>query len=97
MIRAGDLLSAILPERDALDKAHEYHRLFSSWRAIAGERLAAHSHLIELEHSVLLVEAEHPGWIQLLQMEQERLLSNARRLFPELGITGIAFRLSRKG
>ena len=56
---------------------------------------ALHSQIRELERGVLLIEADHPGWIQILQFRQTELLSVIKRRYPELGIHGIAFRLSR--
>jgi hypothetical protein len=56
---------------------------------------ADHSHITDPTHSVLLVEADHPGWIQILQTKQRELLTEAQRAFPQLTITGISFRLSR--
>jgi hypothetical protein len=50
---------------------------------------------VELERHVLLIEADHPGWIQILQTKQRELLSQFQRRFPDLAITGISFRLSR--
>jgi hypothetical protein len=43
-----------------------------------------------------LVEADHPGWIQILQTRQKDLLDTLRRRFPDQHITGISFRLSRE-
>ena len=57
---------------------------------------AVHSRIRELERGVLLVEADHPGWIQILQTKQRELLSAVQRRYPELNIRGIAFRLSRE-
>jgi hypothetical protein len=57
---------------------------------------AVHSEIVELERGVLLVEADHPGWIQLLKTRQTELLSAVQRRYPELNIRGIAFRLNRK-
>jgi hypothetical protein len=48
-----------------------------------------------LERGILLIEAEHPGWRQILQTEQSKLLNTVQRWYPELEIRGIAFRLSR--
>jgi hypothetical protein len=48
-----------------------------------------------MERGILLVEADHPGWVQILQTKQRALLASARRRFPELNIRSIAFRLSR--
>ncbi|WP_010254746.1 DUF721 domain-containing protein [Treponema primitia] len=94
MKKAGDLLSAFLDER-VLNTARGYSELFSSWQSIAGDKLAAHSRIRELEHSVLLIEADHPGWIQILQTREKDLLDALRRRFPDQNITGISFRLSR--
>ena len=57
---------------------------------------AVHSRIRELERGVLIVEADHPGWIQILQTKQEALLSVFQRRYPELGIRGIGFRLSQE-
>ena len=57
---------------------------------------AVHSRIAELERGVLLVEADHPGWIQILQTKQVELLSAVQRRHPEQEIRAIAFRLSRK-
>jgi hypothetical protein len=94
--KAGELLSAILDD-GILQKARGYHDLFSAWKSIAGESLFAHSRIVELEKSILMVEADHPGWIQILQTRQKDLLDGVCRRFPELTIHGIAFRLSREG
>jgi hypothetical protein len=94
MKKIGDLLSAFFDD-DTLKKAQGYNDLFSSWRDIAGENIAAHSRIVELEKSVLQIEADHPGWIQILQTRQKSLLNRVCRRFPGLTITGISFRLSR--
>ncbi|MDR0553959.1 MAG: DUF721 domain-containing protein [Treponema sp.] len=94
MKRAGELLSVFFNE-EVLKKAKGYHDLFSSWKFIAGDQIGAHSCIVELERSILLIEADHPGWIQILQMRQRTLLNAVRRRFPDLSITGISFRLSR--
>jgi hypothetical protein len=95
MKRAGELLAAFL-DQQTLGAAREYSALFSSWRSIAGEALAAHSWIRELEHSILLVEADHPGWIQLLRIKEKDLLDALRRRFPDQRIAGISFRLSKE-
>jgi len=57
---------------------------------------AVHSRIRELERGMLLVEADHPGWIQILQTKQAELLAVVQRRYPRQGIRGIAFRLSRE-
>jgi hypothetical protein len=50
-----------------------------------------------VDKGLLIVEAEHPGWIQLLQMHQSSILEAVARRFPELGLRGIVFRLAGHG
>jgi hypothetical protein len=98
MKKAGDLLSALFDEK-LLKKAQGYSDLFSSWtRVTEGCGIpvaAAHSRITELERTILLVEADHPGWVQILQTKQTQLLNMVQRRFPTLEIRGISFRLSR--
>jgi hypothetical protein len=99
MKRAGELLSAFF-DAGLIKKAQGYSNLFSAWQKITAKcgiaAAADHSRIRELERCVLLIEADHPGWIQLLQTKQHRLLSDAQRRFPDLTITGISFMLSRE-
>jgi len=57
---------------------------------------AVHSRIRELERGILLIETDHPGWIQILQTKQGALLLAVQRHYPELKIRGIAFRLNRE-
>jgi len=90
----SSLLTAFFDE-GKLGEGRRYTTLFGSWARLAGQRLAAHSRILELEKGMLIVEAEHPGWIQLLQLQQSSILEAARRNFPELELRGILFRLER--
>jgi hypothetical protein len=92
----GKILSAFMDE-NMTAKAGRVSSFFKSWRHIAGERLCAHSRVAEVDKGIVMVEADHPSWIQLLQMRQEEMLEAIRRGWPELEIKGIAFRLPRSG
>ena len=100
MKKAGEILAAFF-DKDTLQSAEQMGELFSPsiWSELLGScslsRGVSHSRIAELEKSVLLVEADHPGWIQLLQTKQRELLNAARRRFPEITLTGISFRLMR--
>jgi len=58
-----------------------------------GQNLADHSRLIDLKNGVLLVEADHPGWISLLQMHQKFIIRGMNMKAPDLKISTLAFRL----
>jgi len=94
--KASDLLGSILSPAVAA-KADAWSRFHGFWNRAAGENLAAHSRPADVRNGIVFIEAEHPGWIQLLQMDQDRILDAIIRKFPELGISGIAFRLARDG
>jgi len=100
MRTAGDILAEFFDEETA-KKAKDYGKLFSTslWTGVLDKcglaQGTSHSKIAELEKSVLLIEADHPGWIQLLQTKQTELLNAVRRQFPEITLTGISFRLSR--
>jgi hypothetical protein len=92
----SSLLSSFF-DADKRRQGEKYSDFFSSWAILAGERLAAHSHVVDIDKGLLLIEAEHPGWIQLLQIRQSGILAEATRRYPELGLRGIVFRLSGHG
>lgn len=92
--KASDLLGALLSPEVAM-KADAWSRFFGFWTRAAGESLAAHSRPVDVRNGIVFVEATHPGWIQLLQMDQDRILGMIRTSFPELAVSGIAFRLAK--
>ena len=100
MKTAGEILSAFF-DKDTMQKSAQMGKLFSPtvWQDILDScRLSqgvSHSRIAELERNILLVEADHPGWIQLLQTKQTELLDEVRRRFPEITFVGVSFRLSR--
>ena len=93
MKKAGEVLSAIFDER-LIKKARGYSRLFDFWtEAVKNNGIAAaadHSRIKELDRGILIIEADHPGWKQILQTKQGRLLNDFRRRFPEMDISGIS-------
>jgi hypothetical protein len=98
MKRAGEYLTAII-DADLFKKARSYSGFFSSWARICQDcgiaAAAGHSRIRELEKGILVVEADHPGWIQILQTKAPWILDAARRHAPELDIRGIS--LTRNG
>jgi hypothetical protein len=95
MKKAGDLLQNFLDEK-IMKKAKGYSELFSSWTAIAGDQCAAHSRIGDLKGTLLIIEADHPGWVQILQTRQTELLNSIQKRNPNVTITGISFKLSKE-
>lgn len=93
---------------DNIEKAEleRSNKLLKSWKfvvssikssGINGENLGAnlysHSRVIDLKNEILLVECDHPGWIQTMRLYQKYILTGLKRGVPEAKITSLAFRL----
>lgn len=75
-------------------KSYKHDSEDSEKRMPLGERLAGNTRVIDLKNGVLLVETDHPGWIQYLRMYQKYILTGLKMNLPELKITNLAFRVS---
>jgi len=93
MKTAGSLLSSIFSEQE-VKIAHVYSRLFDSWTDITAKNniayAADYSRIKEFEKGIVLIEIDHPGWKQILQTKQCKLLNDFRYRFPELNIMGLS-------
>jgi len=88
--KAGEILSRFFDEK-TLRSATQFESFRASWKNIVGQRLADHSKPKSILRRTLLIAADHAGWIQLLQIDQERILQRIAKNFPELEITSLAF------
>lgn len=80
---------------------------FAVWRKILlsirsstnpneGANLAAHSRIVDLKNGVLLVEADHPGWIELLQLRKNYILRGLSMYAKGMKVQTLAFRVAGK-
>jgi hypothetical protein len=96
MKTAGDILSVLFDER-FMKQAQRYSKFFDSWKDITAKNgitaAADHSRIKDLDRGILLIETDHPGWKQILQTKQTKLLNDFRIRFPELDISGISLML----
>jgi predicted nucleic acid-binding Zn ribbon protein len=90
--KIGDLVREYLRERGWAG-GNPYDPLFKEWKRIAGEALAEHSRLLDVRAGILLVEVDHPGWLQVLQLRTAALLEAARSIAPLASLEGIKIRL----
>lgn len=98
MKTAGDILSALFDER-FMKTAQGYSDFFSSWADITAKNgIAAaseHSRIKNLDRGIVQIEMDHPGWKQLLQTKQSKLLHDFQYRFPQMNISGIALMLGQ--
>jgi len=93
MKTAGEILSALF-DKQFVEKAQGYSKFFDSWADITAKNgiasASAHSRIKDLDRGIVLVEMDHPGWKQILQTKQSKLLNDFRIRFPEMDISGIS-------
>jgi predicted nucleic acid-binding Zn ribbon protein len=92
MIKIGDLLKEYMRERGWLE-GNPYEPLFREWERIAGKSLAEHARLVDVQNKTLLIEVDHPGWLQMLQLRKKGLLEAARRTAPQVSLEDIKVRV----
>lgn len=93
MKKVEDLLQQFLNRIGQSDGA-PYVGLFRSWRGIVGDRIADHAEPVDVRGSALIVEADHPGWVQMVMFSREKILRELGRRYPELKITGMQIRVA---
>ncbi len=99
IMRASDMITRVF-KNISPDDVQNSTQLTNSWRTTVesisrnGPKLVAHSHIVDLKNGILLVEADHSGWIQLLQLHQKYILTGLRRLNKNITIESLAFRLA---
>ena len=60
-----------------------------------GPQLASHSRVMDLKNNCLIIEVDHSGWIQLLQMNKAYILKGLKMKSPKLNICNLSFKLSK--
>jgi len=95
MKKADEILARLLEKGPA--GAPAFHSLFGGWQEIAGPSLAEHCRAYEVRHHSLLVEADHPGWMQLFLLQKKPVLARIRQRFPQLELRDIKVRVNAAG
>ena len=92
MKKVGDLLREYLREKGWLGGS-PYDPLFREWNVIAGDAIASHARLVDVRDGILLIEVDHPGWLQMLKLRQAALLDAARHVAPLARVEGVRTRV----
>jgi predicted nucleic acid-binding Zn ribbon protein len=74
-----------------LTKDMKRHEVLSNWESIAGAQIAERSKPLKIQGHQLIVEVDHPTWIQELTMLKSHLLSKIAQSYPQSRIKNIRF------
>lgn len=105
LISAEELIITAFANIDRAE-AERNNKLLKTWRTTLesirsnakngenlGVNLYSHSRVIDLKNEILLIEADHPAWIQTLRIYQKYILTGLKRGVPDVKISSLAFRL----
>lgn len=62
-----------------------------------GEKIASHSEVVDIKNGQLLIETDHPGWNQAIQMYSKYIIKGFKMNAPELKVDSLVFRLKGSG
>lgn len=93
MRRVDELIQRFLDSVGQSEEGSQYVGLFRSWQPIVGERIAAHAQPVDVRGHSLIVEADHPGWVQMVMMKRSQIIREIGRRYPQLSITGLTVRV----
>jgi hypothetical protein len=83
--QAKDLLMAFLDETN-MEKAKLYSSFFKAWPEVVGRDAADHSAVRDCKDGVVVIDVDHPGWMQTIYMRKKTILTRLKARFPQLGI-----------
>jgi len=98
MKRIGDIITSVFDEK-MMEGADGYSVFFSCWKDMTEKNgipsASAYSRIKSLDNGLVWIEVDHPGWKQILQTKERKLLHDFRYRFPKLEISGISIMLCR--
>ncbi|MDR1786168.1 MAG: DUF721 domain-containing protein [Spirochaetaceae bacterium] len=62
-------------------------------RSYTGESLYCHSKVVDCKNGILLIEVDHPGWVQLFQLARTYIVRGFKKFAPEFNVTSLSYRL----
>ena len=80
-------------KQQGIEASIRAHRVVVDWDTIVGDAVSCHARAVHIEHGTLIVEAENPGWMHRLQMQELDIRTRINRYFGEEIIEQIRFRL----
>jgi hypothetical protein len=99
----GNVLAKVFGN-DINVKMSEHLKLYSEWPKIVEEsftdkdyitakKAADHSKIAYIKNSVLFIETDHQGWMQIFQTVQKKIVALINKKYSDISISAVAFLL----
>ena len=88
--QAGDILKEFF---SSMRISRREETVFDVWPDLVGEEVAEHLKIQDVKGKTLLLEADHPGWVQIAQLRKNEFLEKIKERFPDKYIDNIKISL----
>ncbi|MBN2444314.1 MAG: DUF721 domain-containing protein [Spirochaetales bacterium] len=98
MEKAGEIVIKILQnilKKNQSQSTSGLNQLIMGWDSLIDTRESGHFKIIDIVKDTLLVEVDHPAWLQMLKLKEKQLLKKINTRYPELQIKKLKFHLKK--
>ncbi len=90
--KASELITSLFSGFDSagMEQANSFVK---SWKEIVGDKIAAHSKVVDVDRGTVIVEVDHPGWSQQIQFCKKQIMNGLSRSYPDLQIKNVIMRV----
>lgn len=103
MINASEMITRVFRNIEA-ENIEGANKISSIWSKVVrgiknsrdefyGEKIDSHSDVIDFKNGQLLIEADHPGWIQAMQLYSKFIIRGMNMNMPGFKVDTLVFRL----
>ena len=103
ILSCNEIISKVFSNIEA-NQVQQAVTLSSVWKEIVrgikntrdefyGEKIAAHSEVVDLKNGQLLIETDHSGWIQVMQLHSKFIIRGINMKLPDVKISSLVFRM----
>ncbi len=93
MEQVGSILKRLL-NSTGMRRGDTASPLFREWASFVGMPLAEHSRVVDIRNSRLIVEVDHPGWMQHLLLSKDQIVSRIGRAYSSDVVSDIRVRIA---
>lgn len=101
-----DVLEGILSDVDR-QRMEESTIILERWKSIitsiksfvnpnCGESMYLHSRILDIKNGIIILQVDHPGYIQLFDTHKKYILKGIRMKIPQMKVENISYRLDKR-
>ena len=75
------------------EKMNEANGFLCTWNEVVGTNIASHSKVIDVDRGSVIIEVDHPGWAQQIQLKKRTIINRLNKSFPDLEIKNLVIRV----